>query len=117
MVEFAIAGALFTLLLLAVLEFGTVAWVKNSLSESARDGARWAMVRGTKSGRTANQTSVAAYVSGRSGVKPVAVVATWPGAKDPGDIVTVEVKYFYKRIGLIIPSDTLRSKSKMRIIF
>jgi Flp pilus assembly protein TadG len=117
MVEFAIAGGIFSLLLLGVLEFGTVAWVKNSLSESARDGARWAMVRGAKSGRTTNQAGVAAYVSARSGVNPVQVVATWPGTKDPGEVVIVQVKYFYKRIGLIIPSDTLRSTSRVRIVF
>lgn len=117
MVEFAVAGGVFSLLLLGILEFGTVAWVRNSLSESARDGARWAMVRGSESGRATNQAGVAAYVSARSGVQPVTVVATWPTTKEPGEQVIVEVKYFYKRIGLIIASDTLRSTSRMRIVF
>jgi hypothetical protein len=73
------------------------------------------MVRGTDSGRVTNQAGVAAYVSARSGVKPVQVVATWPNGKGMGEVVIVEVKYFYRRIGLIIPSDTLRSTSRMRI--
>src|SRR5438874_2026314 len=58
MVEFAVAAAALSVLFLGIFEFGIAAWQKNSVASDVREGARYAAVRGTTSGRTATTDSV-----------------------------------------------------------
>src|SRR5688500_19950285 len=90
-VEFAIVTAVFLLLLLGGIQFGMICWEKNTVAAAARDGARYAMVRGAESGRTADTSMVASYVRSRASLSPLKVTTTWPTTKNPGDIVQVRV--------------------------
>lgn len=120
MVEFAIAAFLFTLLLLGIFEFGMAAWVKNSVASAAREGTRFAIVRGKDSGLGTATTAamVQDSVRKKSALSPITVTTVWDDVdKKPDTKVTVTVSYDYKRVGLIIPNKTLTSHSSMRIIF
>jgi Flp pilus assembly protein TadG len=120
MVEFAIAAFFFTLVLLGIFEFGLAAWAKNSVASAAREGTRFAVVRGKDSGLAASTTAdvVRDYVRSKSALSPITVTTVWADAdKKPDTKVTVTVSYNYKRVGLIIPNRTLTSSSAMRIVF
>lgn len=47
MVEFAIAGSLFLLLMFGIIEFARVLDIYHTVSNAARIGSRWAIVRGS----------------------------------------------------------------------
>lgn len=119
MVEFSIVAFLFVLLLLGIGEFGIATWARNSVADAAREGTRYAIVRGQKSGQIATTATVNTYVQSRSSLKPITVTTTWPdgGSKEAGKMVVVTVAYDYKRVGLVIPNKTLSSTSKMVIVY
>jgi Flp pilus assembly protein TadG len=117
MVEFAIVSVIFLFLLFGVVEFGRAVWIKNSINAGAREGARYAAVRGSTSGRPATADSVSAYVATKIPVSPLIVSATWPDGNDPGDAVQVRVRYVYRPLISIPFADTLSSVSKMVIVF
>ena len=48
MVEFALVGPLFFLMLIGTIEMGRLMWTSHELSNGAREGARWASVRGER---------------------------------------------------------------------
>ena len=117
MVEFSIAAFFFTLLLLGIFEFGLAAWVKNSVATAAREGTRFAIVRGQDSGQVTDSAAVRTYVQGKSRLSPITVTTVWTPDKKVDSKVTVTVSYAYKRVGLIIPNRTLTSHSTMAIMF
>jgi Flp pilus assembly protein TadG len=119
MVEFAVTATVFTMILLGILEFGFAAWSKNSLAADAREGARFAMVHGTQSGRTTDSAGVANYVKSKTALgSSIVVVTTWQdGSKEPGKTVTVKVKKSQPRRGPFLPARVDSSMSKMVIIF
>ena len=89
----------------------------NSVADAAREGTRYAIVHGQKSGSVATTATVNTYVQSRSSLKPITVTTTWPTTKEAGEMVAVTVTYNYKRVGLIIPNKTLSSTSKMVIVY
>lgn len=118
MVEFAIAAFLFSLLLLGILEFGMAAWVKNSVAAAARQGTRFAIVRGQTSGAVTDSAAVRTYIQSNSQLSPLTVTTVWnPPDKSIDSKVTVTVSYAYKRVGLIIPNKTLTSQSTMAVVY
>lgn len=117
MVEFSIVSFLFILLLLGIGEFGIATWAKNSVADAAREGTRFAIVRGQKSGQVTTSAAVQTYVQSRSALKPVTVTTVWTPDKQAGSVVAVTVSYAFKRVGLIIPNKTLSSTSKMVIVY
>lgn len=101
MVEFAIvAGLVFLPLMFGIIEFGRMLWAKNTVTAAAREGVRFAAVRGT--GQTDftvfDSAAVAAYVEGRTKLSPIVVSTTWTGSKAPRDDVTVTVRYNYQPV-------------------
>jgi Flp pilus assembly protein TadG len=118
MVEFAITAAAFFLLLLGILEFGYAAWAKNSVVADAREGARYAMVHGSKSGRIADSAAIANYVKTKTALgSSIQVITTWVPNKDPQSEVTVKVKKSQPRLGFFLPARVDSGMSKMLIIF
>jgi len=126
MVEFAVIGAFLMLLLIGIMEFGLAILAKNTVTASAREGARFAIVRGTESGMTTNAAAVATYVEGKTALSPITVVTTWDdpettaandGTKAPGMVVQVKVNYTHKPIGPVIPAIVLTSTSRMVISY
>jgi len=122
MVEFAIVAGVFVLLMIGIIEFGIIFWEQSAVRGAAREGARFAMVRGTVSGRTTDSAAVATYVIGKSPLSPLTVRPTWPTSKAPGEVVQVKVEYTHRRaVGImrIFLPDTmvLAGTSRSVIVF
>jgi Flp pilus assembly protein TadG len=120
MVEFALAASLFLMLIMGIVEFGLASWQKNAAASDAREGARYAIVRGSKSGRIATAESVAKYIKSRSALDTagLAVYTTWtPATKVPGSIVTVSVAHTVPRLGPIVHAHRDSVTSTMQVYF
>jgi Flp pilus assembly protein TadG len=121
MAEFAIASTVFIIILLGILEFGYAAWAKNDVAADAREGARWAMVRGGQSGaRVATDPSVSTYVKSKSMLgNSITVTTNWedPVGKAPGTTVAVTVSHFVPRRGPFLADHTDVSTSTMLIVY
>jgi len=99
------------------------------MAHTARERVRYAIVRGSESGRAATATEVQTYVQGRAvGLTPVTVTTTWnpnnhPACtatlNHPGCVVQVTVQYTFKpALPLIFGTNiVLSSTSKMVISF
>lgn len=117
MVEFSIVAFLFVLVLLGIGEFGIATWAKNSVANAAREGTRFAIVRGQKSGQVTAPDAVRTYVQSRASISPITVTTVWTPDKEAGSTVAVTVTYAFKRVGLIIPNKTLSSTSRMIVVY
>lgn len=118
MVEFAIVAAfVFVPLVFGIIEFGRLIWSKTTITAAAREGVRFAVVKGSSSGAVADSAAVANYVIAKTQLSPITVNPTWTGFKDPGDTVTVQVTYVYTPIVPVIASKTITSTSSQIIAF
>jgi len=119
MVEFAIVGSVFIMILMAIIEFGLAAWEKNAAASDAREGARYAIVRGANGLRVATAESVTKYVKSRSALDTaaVAVYTTWNPDNKPGAVVTVSVAHAVPRRGVFIPAHRDSVTSKMQVYY
>ena len=119
MVEFALVAVLLMSLLLGIIEFGLAAWEKNSAASAAREGARYAIVRGAKSVRVATAESVAKHVKSRTALdtSTLAVYTSWNPDNDQGSVVTVSVARSVPRRGPFIPAHRDSVTSKMHIYY
>lgn len=118
MVEFAIVAGLLTVLLLGIFEFGLAAWSRNNVAADAREGARYAIVHGSRSGTVADATAVSDYVKSRTALgNTIRVYTQWPTNKDPGSVVKVSVAYSVPRRGPFIPARNDSATSTMHIVF
>ena len=110
LVEFALVIPAALMLMFGALDMGRALFAYDSVSNGARIGTRYAIVRGSTcavAGCPASNTSVGAYVKARTpGVDQtnMSVTALWPGGNagctstatpynGPGCIVTVTVQY------------------------
>ena len=121
LIEFAVVSVLFFMLAFGVMEFGRAIWMYGTVAHVAKEGARWAIVRGSESGRTATPTDVETYVNVRAaGMTGLTVTTTWDDpSKDPGTVVQVRVdKDFQPALPIVgLGSFTLSSTSRMVIAF
>lgn len=119
MVEFALVASVFLpIMLFGIAEFGLAAWSKNSVASDAREGARYAMVRGSASPTAATAADVKAYVLTKSSLSSVLVTTTWPnGNNNPGSVVSVQRCNVRPKRGLFLPQTTDCSTSTMVIVF
>ena len=100
-VEFALVGPLFFLMLIGTIEMGRLMWVNHELSSGTREGARWATVRGENfTGSPISDSDVQAIILERTSALDAArlgVVVTWSDpARPPGSTVTVATTYVYQ---------------------
>jgi Flp pilus assembly protein TadG len=100
LVELGLASALFFTITFGAIEFGRMILDYNIVSDAAREGVRFAAVRGSSSGRAASANDVATYVASRSGgrLSPSNVRVTWPTNNAPGSVVQVQVRYGFTPI-------------------
>lgn len=122
MVELALCIVPFLMLLFATMSFGHAVFAYNNVAFLAREGTRWAAVRGASSGVIADQTSVANYTKGRSAgldKSKLQVTATWSNpSKLAGSLVTVDVTYVAATLplGILQSPLTVRSSSTATIL-
>lgn len=132
MIEFALSVSALLLVLFGIIDFGRAMYTDHALANVARQGSRWAIVRGSKctlSGCPAQSADVQTYVRGLNtpllDANSITVTAAWPGntgcsvttgqKNARGCIVTVTVSYPFNYLMLPIASHTLTSTSQMVI--
>ncbi len=118
MVELAIVTAVILIpMVFGVIEFGRAVWVKTTLTTAAREGVRYAIVRGTDSGMPADSAAVANYVKGKTQLTGIKVSPTWNPNKNPFSTVQVQVTYNYVPIVPLLSARVITSTSKQIIAF
>lgn len=122
MVELALCITPFIMLLWATLSFGHAVFAYNNVAFLAREGSRWAAVRGSTSGKVADQTSVSTFTKSRSAglnKSKLTVSTSWSNpSKTPGSLVTVNVTYVATTLPLNILKNplTVRSSSTATVL-
>ena len=128
LVEFAIASSVALTMIFGIVDFGRGLYTYHLVSNAARAGSRYAIVRGsacTVSGCPASSTDVQTYVRGLApGIDPnsLAVATTWPGGciganvNGPGCLVTVTVTYPFRFIVPLLPRFTMSMSSASTMI-
>jgi Flp pilus assembly protein TadG len=125
MVEFALVSAfVFIPLLFGIIEFGRLVWSKDMITAAAREGVRYAAVHGTNCEAAgcalADSAAVADTVIARTKLSPITVHPKWAQAKDPGDTVTVTVKYTYTpivKVPFLTASRLITATSKQIVVY
>jgi Flp pilus assembly protein TadG len=98
LVEFAILGPVFFLMLFGIIEMGRFMWTRHELVNATREGSRYAMVHGAKSsGGVASSADVKTYMLTKSAGlgSSLGVNVTYAGTAQPGEQVTVASTYTY----------------------
>jgi len=129
MVELALVASAFFLLIFGIMDFGRALFTYHAVANAAREGSRWAIVRGstcTVAGCPASASDVQDYVRSRNGTlmtaTDISVNTTFggntgcpAGNKGRGCLVTVEVDYPLHFAALPFADITMSSTSKMYI--
>ena len=89
--ELSIALGLFLVLAFGIVDAGRLIYAYNVVSSSAREGVRWAAVRGGASGYAASKADIQSFVQSKTVGVPVTVDATWLPDSQPGSSVVVTV--------------------------
>jgi len=118
LVEFALVAFMTVVLLLAMIEIGRMALVYTTVANSARAGARYAIVHGSMrtgsgvdgpSGPSQNPPQVVTAVTniasaGLLNLNALIITVTYPGASNaPGHLVSVQVIYPYDPLTTYFP--------------
>ena len=97
-VEFAFIAPALLLLTVGIIDVGRMMWTASTLDHAAREGARFATVRGAQSVQPTNQSEVEAFVASRAiGIDPdnLSVQVNWSPDANRGSTVTITVGYQY----------------------
>src|SRR5687767_5716399 len=107
-VEFAITGLFFFMITFSIMEGSRAVYYYNVLGSLAREGTRFAVVRGSTSGRTTSEADVRTYIQGKSmGLNPTVTVTWNPVTKAPNSEVTVLVQHTFTTIVPIVKLPTI----------
>src|SRR6266481_10109392 len=118
--ELPIALVLFLVLAFGIVDAGRLIYAYNVVSSSAREGVRWAAVRGGASGHAASKADIQSFVQSKTVGVPVTVDVSWlpDGNNQPGSTVLVTVTSAFAPIAplpLVPKTINLTSKSRMVI--
>src|SRR2546425_2015119 len=97
-VEFTLVALMFFMLTFGLVEFGRAIFDYSLVSSLARDGVRYASVRGRASGHAATATDISDYVKSKAGGMNVTVTAAWSPNNNPGSTVSVLVQYNFTSV-------------------
>ena len=129
--EFAIVSTVTLMLILGIVDFARALYTYHLVSNGARAGSRYAMVRGTActvAGCPATTDSIQTYVRGLApAIDPtqLTVATTWsngPGGcsgapyQGPHCVVSVQVTYPFKFIVPLLPNFTMSMSSTSQMI-
>jgi len=137
--EILVSLTVFMTMLLAVIQMGLAAYSYHFISEAAREGARWAMVRGSActsftTACPAAATDIQNYVKGlgypgiNSAASAMTVTPSWcgptsstppacsTGTNAPGQIVRVAIQYKFP-VGIpFVPSSTITMNATSQMV-
>ena len=117
--ELPIALVLFLVLAFGIVDAGRLIFAYNVVSASAREGVRWAAVRGGASGSAASKADIQSFVQSKTVGVPVTVDATWlpDGNNQPGSSVVVTVTNDFAPIApLPLVPKTIKLSSTSRMV-
>ena len=100
-IEFGLLASIFITLSFAIIDFGRMMWLNNTVEHIAAEGARYAAVRGSNKSSPVDEDQVTTYVQDRATGIPAAdmnINVTWTPNNNPGGSVTVLVTYNYEYI-------------------
>ena len=111
-------GVVFFLLTFGILNFAMAIYAYNLVSDAAREGSRYAAVRGATSPSPVAASDVTSFVEGESsGLNPanMTVNTTWSPDNNPGSFVRVDVQYTFSFMApfVALPTVTLESTSQL----
>jgi Flp pilus assembly protein TadG len=120
--EFGLILPVFLLLTVGIIDLGRGIWIYNTLAHAAREGVRYAIVRGETSKRPASSGEVKEVVRTRTvglDSEKLVVSTSWEPDNKPGSTVRVQVQYNFQPVTPLFPSETivLRSASQMVIAY
>lgn len=120
-VEAAFTFPIYFLLLYGIIEFSHYSYTSMAVSDAAREGVRYAVVRGANSAQPATSSSITTYIKGRLALLSSAlttVAVTYTPDNQPGSAVKVQVSYpfspFMPGFGYLA-AKTVTSSSQMTI--
>ena len=121
LVESALVFLGFMFLVFGSVEFGRMVYAFNTVCEAAREGARWASVRGSSSSSPATNTTVTNYVKQWAvglDTSQLTVNTSWSPNNNPGGSVQVSVTYSWAAVvGVIVPRTmSFTSQSNMTVL-
>ncbi len=103
-VELALILPVFFLIVFGMLELGRVVYTNHTLAHAAREGARFAIARGSTSASPASPQDIEAAVKSKAAtldLDVLGVAVSYNPNNNPGSVVTVQVSYAYR---IILPS-------------
>jgi Flp pilus assembly protein TadG len=124
MVEFALVLSILFMFLFGIMDLSRALYAYHFVANAAREGTRYAMVRGAtcKSYATACPASandVQSYLKKvPAGIDSSAltVTTTWTPANEPGDTVQVQVQYNFRFILPILPKSAVLMTSTSQTV-
>lgn len=120
LIELSLVGILLFTLVFGIMELGRAVWIYDTVAHLAREGARYAIVRGAESSQPASAADVDAHLQTLAGGMTGYMVTTnWTPDNEPGSVVQVRVdRPFDPIVPLVgLPPITLSSTSQMVISF
>ena len=117
--EFGLVLPLFLLLTTGLIDVGRGIWMYNTLSHAAREGTRYAIVRGETNRYPATSSTIREAVRSRAaGLNPEKLVVTtsWDPDNKPGSVVQVRVQYDFRPVTPLLPSKTIPLSSTSRMV-
>jgi Flp pilus assembly protein TadG len=116
-IEFSLILPIFLLLILGVEELGRAVWIHGTVAHAAREGTRYAMVRGAENQQPATAEDIESYVRKKAGYGwSTQVITTWDPDNKPGSIVQVSVQYNFQSFAAILPLGPIALQSSSRMV-
>ena len=125
LVEYSLVFLIFVFVLFGIMEFGRAVTAYNILAGATREGTRFAIVNGSRSGTPATTTMIQDKVrSWCIGLDSSAVTVTttwpdgdgtWPSGNGPGQKVNVTTRYNFVPLVGFLTGFTIGSSSQMII--
>ena len=120
LLESALVIQVFVLLVFGAIEFGRLIYTYNFIAYAAREGTRYASVRGNDSGHPASASAVSTYVKGEAiALKSanITVTTTWSPDNHAGSVVRVKVSYTYAPLlRFILPNSLSLASTSQTVI-
>ncbi|WP_454441720.1 TadE/TadG family type IV pilus assembly protein [Vibrio bathopelagicus] len=123
-IEFTLVSVLFILIIFTIIEGGRFVYSNSVVTHYAKEGARYASVRGSQaaidslrsSDAPATQTSIGSYLTQKSPLGGLTTTVNWSPDNSVGSEVSVTVSYEFESI-LTLFNDVTISNSATSIIY
>ena len=116
-VEFALIMPIFLLVIIGVGELSRAIWIYGTVAHAAREGTRYALVRGAENKAPVTAADVESYVRAKAGYGSLLqVTTTWQPDNKAGSIVQVSVQYEFTSVASLLPLPPLALSSTSRMV-